>query len=181
VCAQDLAGKTVGVRVPPFRTNILGPTLFLVLGRPQFCAGPARPELQDFNTSTPCDSRQLGNPSGLVPIRHEDVCLEIDEASVRCAEHGGIDRVRIKVVLRPLRFLRIIANEGDRNIVSVKNRGASFQFRNHSIVAVKAHLARSTKMLGNRAYVAAIQIEMAETAILTITDQKKRLIVARVE
>ena len=47
---------------------------------------------------------------------------------MRGTEHGCINRVRIKVVLGPLRFMRVIAYERDRSILPVKNGRASFQF-----------------------------------------------------
>jgi hypothetical protein len=100
---------------------------------------------------------------------------------MRRAERGRLNRSRIKVVIGPLSFLRIIANECDRNIVPVKNGSASFQFRDHRKITVKTCLARPPEMLRNRAHKATVQIEMGQASVLSIANEQKRLIITDVK
>src|SRR5258708_19135027 len=46
---------------------------------------------------------------------------------------------------------------------------------------MKTCLARSPEMLRDRAYVVAVQIKMAQAAVLSITNEQKRLVIAGVK
>ncbi len=70
---------------------------------------------------------QFGDSAGLVPIRNKDVPLGIDEAAVGSAEDGCLDVVWIKIVLCPLRLLRIVAQKSNRHVVAIENGNPSFQ------------------------------------------------------
>ena len=72
--------------------------------------------------------REFRNSASLVPIGNEDVRVGIDVATVGRAEHGRADFVRIEFVPRPLRFLRIVSQKGDRRVVAIDYCDASFSF-----------------------------------------------------
>src|SRR5438874_5060040 len=122
-----------------------------------------------------CDS------ASMVPIRNEDVCIGINEAAVRCAEHARLDVGRIEFIIRPLQLLRIIAQKSNWCVVSIQNGNAAFQFRNHSIMAVKADLAWPPQVLGHGADVFAIKVEMAQAPVFAIAYQQQGLIIAQVK
>ena len=63
----------------------------------------------------------------MVPIRDIDVGVLIDKASVRGAERRPGDLFRVYIVFGPLGFLRVVSQEGYRDVVAIKDRGASLQ------------------------------------------------------
>ena len=126
----------------------------------------------------PCELR---NPAGSVPVRDVDIGVAIDETAMRGAEDGRANRTRIKFVVRPLLFLRIIANERDRSVVAVEDDDSAFEFGDDGAIAVEADLAWAAKVLRDSSDVFAIEIEVAQAAVLAITNQQKRLPVAGIK
>ena len=61
--------------------------------------------------------RQFGHASGVVPIRYIDVRILIDVTSVGRAEYRGRNVDWIEFVLCPLRFLWIVSQERNGDIV----------------------------------------------------------------
>jgi len=124
---------------------------------------------------------EFGDPAGLVPVRDIDVSFMIHEASMRRTKSSGRDAVRSKGVVSPLGLLRVVAEKGDRNVVSVEDDNTSFKFGDDGVVTVKADLAGPSKMLCDGTNIFSVEVEMAESTILPIADKKKGLVVTRVE
>ena len=117
----------------------------------------------------------------MIPIGNIDVNIAIDKTPMSCAKYSRGDGVRVEVVVRPLHFLRIVAEKGDRHIVVVEDDDTTFEFGDNSAVTAKADLAWAAEMPCNGAHIFPVEIEVAKTTIFTITDQEQRLIIAGVE
>jgi len=124
---------------------------------------------------------EFRDPAGAVPIGNEDVRIGIDEAAVRCAERARLDAARIEVVIRPLRLLRIVAQKSNRHVVSIEDGNAPFQFRHHRVITFETDLAGRAQVLGHRADVFAIKVEVAQAPVFPIAYQQQRLLVTQVE
>src|SRR5579859_6368718 len=105
-------------------------------------------------------SSQLGNPAGFVPVGDIDIGVLVEKASMRGAERCGGDGARIDIVLCPLVFAGVVAQERYRHIVAIENRCTSFQLGNHRVVAEKAYLAGPPQMGGYGAHEFSIEIKM---------------------
>ena len=107
------------------------------------------------------DSLHPGDATGLIPIGDIDIGIFVNKTSVRRAEGRSRDLSGFYVVFSPLGFLRIVSKKSDGNIVSIEDRSASLQFRNYSIVAIKADLAWPAEMLGDCAHEFSVEVELA--------------------
>ena len=118
---------------------------------------------------------------GVVPIRYKYVRVRINEAAVCGAEYAYFDVIGIEFVIRPLRFLRIVAEESDRHIVSIEDGNAPFEFRHHCIIVLQTDLARASQVLGHGADIFAIQVEVAQAPVFAVAYQQQRLAISHVE
>src|ERR1700678_858585 len=123
---------------------------------------------------------QLGHAPGLVPIRNIDVGILVDKTSVSRAEVGESNVARKQFVVGPLILVRIVAQEGNRHIVFIKNGDAPLQLRDHGVVTPKTYLARTTQVQRHVADKLAIEIVMAEPPVFAVAHQQEGLPVTQV-
>ena len=90
---------------------------------------------------------------------------------MRGTEDGDRDICGLETVVGPLSFLRIVSNKSDRHVVLIEDRDPALQFRDDSLIAVETNLARAAQMLCNMAYKFSIEVEVAQTKVLPVTDQ----------
>lgn len=116
------------------------------------------------------DSCQLGDTTGAVPIGDVNIGVLVDEAAMGSAEDCGRDLGGIDGVISPLLFVAIIAEEGDRNVVLIKNGHTAFQFRNYRVISIETDLAGTAQMLSYCPDELSIEVKVAETAVFAVTD-----------
>ena len=123
---------------------------------------------RDASHLTPCvpvgnasNNSQLCDAAGMVPIRDVNICIAIDEASVRRAEAHGRDAVGVQIISGPLILVRVVAEESDGNIVAIEDGDAALELGNQGVISVKADLAGAAKVFRDGADVFAVQIEVA--------------------
>src|ERR1700761_7857462 len=86
-------------------------------------------------------SDKFRNTAGVVPVGHIDIGMGIDQAAMRGTEGRARDLAWIDLVVSPLRGTRVVAEKGDRRVVSVENGQASFELRDDRIVPMETCLA----------------------------------------
>lgn len=124
--------------------------------------------------------RQPGYAAGVVPIGYIDIGSLVDVASMCGTEESGGDFAGLKLIVGPLLFLWVVAEESHWRVIAVKNGDAAFELRYHSEISKKAYLAGAAQMLRDGADELTIEIEVAQAAVFAIANQHQRLIVARV-
>src|ERR1039458_5404035 len=97
------------------------------------------------------------------------------------AERCGCNLSWQKLLVCPLCLLRVVAEESDRGIVLVEDGDAPFQFRDHRIVPMKAHLAWAPQMQSDCAHELSVEVKMTKPAVLSVAYQQQRLVVKRLD
>ena len=100
---------------------------------------------------------------------------------MRGAEDGDRNICWLETVVSPLSLLRIVSNKSHRHVVLIEDRDPALQFRDNSVIAVETNLARAAQVLRDVTDELSVEVEVAETEILPVTDQKKRLVIACVD
>ena len=106
----------------------------------------------------------------MVPVGYVDIGLTIDKAAVGCAEGGRINSLRVKIVVGPLRLVRIVAEKSYGGIVTIEYGDSAFEFGHDGEVAMQTYLTGTTQMLRDGTDVIPVEIEVAKAAILAIAD-----------
>ena len=71
-------------------------------------------------------ANQFRDAAGLVPVGNINVGLQIDEAAVCGAEKYRGYVTGLELIIGPLRFLRIVAEEGYGSVIAVEDGDAAF-------------------------------------------------------
>ena len=100
---------------------------------------------------------------------------------MRGTEDGDRDICGLETIISPLNFLRIVSNKSDRHVVLIEDRDPALQFRDDGVIAMETNLARAAQVLRDMTDELSVEVKVAETEILPVTDQKKRLIVTYVD
>ena len=116
----------------------------------------------------------------MIPVGYVDVGILIDVASVGRAEVGEGDIAGKQFVVRPLVFVWVVTQKGNRHIVFIEDGDAALQLGDHGVVTPETHLARTAHMERDIAHELAVEVVMTETPVFAVAHQQQRLIVARV-
>ena len=100
---------------------------------------------------------------------------------MRGTEDGDRDICGLETIVGPLSLLRIVSNKSDRHVVLIEDRDPTLQFGDDGVIAMETNLARTAQVLRDMTDELSVEVKVAETEILPVTDQKKRLIVACVD
>jgi len=77
---------------------------------------------------------EFGHAAGAVPIGNVDVSFRIDVASVGRAKEPATDIAGLKLIICPLRTLRIVTEKSNGRVVAVENCDAAFEFGNDCVI-----------------------------------------------